>query len=69
MAYVSDLPSKQKAAILMVMLGKEYSSKIYKHLSQDEIEQLTLAITNLDRIDNQLGDSVIEEFYGIIIFF
>ncbi len=67
MAYVSDLPSKQKAAILMVMLGKEYSSKIYKHLSQDEIEQLTLAITNLDRIDNQLGDSVIEEFYDITL--
>lgn len=65
MAYASDMPPRQKAAILMVMLGKEYSSKVYKYLSQDEIEQLTLAITNLDRVDSELSDRVLEEFHDI----
>ena len=67
MAYASDLVPRQKAAILMVMLGKEYSSKIYKYLSQDEIEQLTLSITNLDRVDSELSDRVLEEFHDITL--
>ena len=29
MAYASDLVPRQKAAILMVLLGREYSSKVY----------------------------------------
>ena len=67
MAYASDLVPRQKAAILMVLLGREYSSKVYKCLSQEEIEQLTLAITNLDRIDSELSDRVLEEFHDITL--
>ncbi|MEA4969783.1 MAG: flagellar motor switch protein FliG [Candidatus Pelethousia sp.] len=67
MAYTSDLLPRQKAAILMVLLGREYSSKVYKCLSQEEIEQLTLAITNLDRIDSELSDRVLEEFHDITL--
>ncbi len=62
-----DLAPKQKAAILMVALGKEFSSKIYKHLQEDDIEQLTLAITNLDRFDSEVSDQVIDEFYEITL--
>lgn len=67
MATLDDLNSKQKAAILMVVLGKDFSSKIYKHLSDDEIEQLTLSITGLDRIDSELSAAVVDEFYEITI--
>ncbi len=67
MAYTNDLLPRQKAAILMVLLGREYSSKVYKCLSQEEIEQLTLAITNLDRIDSELSDRVLEEFHDITL--
>lgn len=67
MAYASDLLPRQKAAILMVLLGKEYSSKVYKYLSQEEIEQLTLSITNLDRVTSELSDRVVEEFHDITL--
>lgn len=63
----SELPSRQKAAILMVLLGKDYSSKIYKHLSVDEIESLTLAITSLERIDSDVSAEIVEEFYQIAL--
>lgn len=63
----AELPSKQKAAILMVLLGKDYSSKIYHHLTEDEIEQLTLSITSLDRIDSDVSSDVVEEFYQIAL--
>jgi len=58
-----QLSGKEKAAILLIALGKEYSSKIFKHLRDDEIEQLTLDITNVRRVDAETKAQVIDEFY------
>ena len=57
------LSGKEKAAVLLIALGKEYSAKIFKHLRDDEIEQLTLDITNVRRVDADTKDLVIDEFY------
>ncbi|MDO5112368.1 MAG: flagellar motor switch protein FliG [Clostridia bacterium] len=62
-----ELSLRQKAAVLVVLLGKDYSPKIYKYLSEDEIELLTLSITSLDRIDNDLSGEVLEEFYEMAL--
>ena len=40
----SGLDGVQKSAILLIALGPEKSAKIFKHLREDEIEQLTLEI-------------------------
>ena len=32
----------QKAAILLIALGPERSANVFKHLKEDEIEELTL---------------------------
>lgn len=57
------LSGKEKAAVLMIALGKEMSAKIFKHLKDDEIEQITLDITNVRRVDAETRDMVISEFY------
>ncbi|MCL1820894.1 MAG: flagellar motor switch protein FliG [Oscillospiraceae bacterium] len=57
------LSGKEKAAILIIALGKEMSAKIFKHLKDDEIEQLTLDITNVRRVDTETREMVISEFY------
>ena len=36
----------QKAAILLITLGPEKAATIFKHLKEDEIEELTLEIAN-----------------------
>lgn len=36
------LTGKQKAAILMISLGLDVSASVYKHLTDEEIERLTL---------------------------
>lgn len=54
--------AKEKAAILLISLGKEYSSKIFKQMSEDEIEQLTLEIANIRKIDSKVQSDVIREF-------
>ena len=38
----SELDGLQKAAILLITLGPEKAATIFKHLKEDEIEQLTL---------------------------
>lgn len=61
------LSPREKAAILLVILGKEYSAKIYKYLSEDEIEQLTLSITSVRRVLPETKDAVLEEFLEMCI--
>ncbi|NLL80133.1 MAG: flagellar motor switch protein FliG [Clostridiales bacterium] len=57
----------QKAAILLVVLGPEKSAMIFKHLKEEEIEELTLEIANTRSITPQVKDTVINEFYEICL--
>ena len=42
-----DLSGREKAAMLLIILGPERSAQIFKHLKEEEIEQLTLEIANI----------------------
>ncbi len=63
----SGLNGKEKAAILLVSLGMEKASAIYKHLKEDEIEQLTMEIANLKKIEPEVKNKVMEEFYQVCL--
>lgn len=49
----------QKAAILLIALGPEKSASIFKHLKEDEIEELTLEIANTRSVSPQTKESVL----------
>ena len=57
----------QKAAILMIALGPEKSAMIFKHLKEDEVEELTLEIANTRSITPQVKESVVNEFYQVCL--
>ena len=57
----------QKAAILLIALGPEKSANIFKHLKEEEIEELTLEIANTRTITPQVRDDVLEEFYQVCL--
>ena len=57
----------QKAAVLLIALGPEKSAAIFKHLKDDEIEELTLEIANTRTITPQIKEDVINEFYQICL--
>ena len=61
------LTGKQKAAILLISLGPEISSEIFKHLKDDEIEQLTLEIANIRKVSNEDKEQIINEFHELLI--
>ena len=58
-----EIHGLQKAAILLIALGPERSAGIFKHLKEDEIEELTLEIANTRNVTPQLKEEVINEFY------
>jgi len=57
----------QKAAVLLIALGPERSAGIFKHLKEEEIEELTLEIANTRSITPQIKESVINEFYEVCL--
>ena len=67
MAKEHSISGVQKAAVLLIALGPEKSSMIFKHLKEEEIEELTLEIANTRSITPQLKDDVINEFYEVCL--
>lgn len=57
----------QKAAILLITLGPEKSASIFKHLKEDEIEELTLEIANTRSVSPQTKEDILNEFYQVCL--
>ena len=53
---VDGLSGVQKAAVLLITLGPERSADIFKHLKEEEIEELTLEIASFKRRRNRRID-------------
>jgi flagellar motor switch protein FliG len=62
-----DLNGVQKAAVLLITLGPEKSAEIFKHLKEEEIEELTLEIANTRSITPEIKEEVINEFYQVCL--
>ncbi|MGV2941105.1 flagellar motor switch protein FliG [Mesobacillus sp. LC4] len=62
-----ELTGKQKAAILLISLGPDVSASVYKHLSEEEIEKLTLEISGVKKVDSMAKEEILEEFHSIAL--
>ena len=62
-----ELTGVQKAAVLLIALGPEKSADIFKHLKEDEIEELTLEIANTRSVSPQVKEKVLNEFYQVCL--
>ena len=67
MAKTEEITGVQKAAILLIALGPDKSSNVFKHLKEDEIEQLTLEIANTRSVSPAMKDAVLDEFYEVCL--
>ena len=57
----------RKAAILMVILGEDAASQIYRHLPPAEIEQISQGIAGLKAVDAETALKVLEEFERLVM--
>lgn len=62
-----ELTGKQKAAILLITLGPDVSASVYKHLTEEEIEKLTLEISGVRKVEPHSKEQVLEEFHNIAL--
>jgi len=62
-----EISGVQKAAILLIALGPEKSATIFKHLKEEEIEELTLEIANTRSISPQSKEDILNEFYQVCL--
>lgn len=62
-----EITGRQKAALLLISLGPEVAAAVYKNLSEEEVERLTLEISNVKKVEASIKEEVIEEFHNIAI--
>jgi flagellar motor switch protein FliG len=62
-----ELSGREKAALLLISLGPEVSANVFKHMREDEIEQLTLEIANVRKFTSEQRDSIIKEFHQLAV--
>ncbi|WP_061278534.1 flagellar motor switch protein FliG [Leptospira interrogans] len=63
----TNLTGRQKAAVFLIAVGSEVSSEIFKHLREDEIEQITFEIARLDKITPEDKEKVLVEFNELMM--
>jgi len=57
----------RKAAVLLVLLGEESASQIYRNLPEADLQRLTEAIAELDYVDPQSALGVLEEYHRLTL--
>lgn len=67
MSAVSSLSSIEKAAAIIVTLGSENASKVFKHLKEEEIERITLEISRMQKLTSDEVDEIMNDFYGLCV--
>ena len=54
-----------RAAAVIVALGSAQASEVYKHLSDDEIERLTVEVARLNKLSAEDMQEIVDDFYGL----
>lgn len=67
MATKKALNGRQKAANFLIFMGPEKSAQIFKHMADEEIEQLTLEIANTRQISSDKMNDVNREFFEMCL--
>ena len=60
-------PGLRKAAILLVILGEDAASQIYRHLSPADVERVTHEIAALHAVEADTALAVLEEFERLVM--
>lgn len=62
-----QLTNRQKAAVLMVAVGPDAVAKVFKHMRDEDIENLTLDIARLGKIGADTRRQVVAEFHEMCL--
>ena len=63
----AELSTAQKAAAVIIALGAEKASLLYKYMEDEEVEQLTLEVARLGVLSTQQTEDILNEFYQLCL--
>jgi flagellar motor switch protein FliG len=56
------IPGAQRAAMLMLALGEQYGGKVWQQLDDDEVRELSLAMSTLGTVEAETVEGMLLEF-------
>lgn len=65
MADKTHSSGKQKAAIMMMMLGEDLATEVFKRLDDEAVQEISREISLMGHVSAETTDRVVEEFYNM----
>ena len=62
-----DLPGIQKAAVMLVLLGRERAAKVIQHLDGPELDELVAQVVRLHNVPTPIASDVLTEFHAMAV--
>lgn len=62
-----ELSNRQKAAVILTILGPDISGKVIRHLDEEQVEVLSIELARLEKIAPEQRQKIIDEFYEIAL--
>lgn len=63
---IEQLTGRQKAAIVLMSVNPDTAAKVFQKLEMSEVETIATEISNMKDVNQDVIDSVIEEFYQLM---
>jgi len=64
---IENLTGRQKCSILIIAIGTEAASQVFKHLKEKDVERLAVEIAQMKDVPATIMEAVVEEFYQMIM--
>jgi len=62
-----ELSGMEKAAILLILLGEEATTALYKSLQPQEVQQITQQISSMETVAPATADQVLQEYHRLMM--
>jgi flagellar motor switch protein FliG len=66
-AGANKLTPAQRAAVLLIQLGRERAAKVLALLDETEVEDITAEIVRMDNVPSEISKEVLREFHHVAI--
>lgn len=61
------MTSANKAAAFIVAVGEETAAEVYKYLSEEEIERLSVSVSSIENLNQDQIKEIMDEFYELFV--
>jgi flagellar motor switch protein FliG len=63
----SEMPGREKAAIFLACMGEDNASRILGKMDPEEVEELTLGLSTVERVGSDVRSGVMDAFYELAV--